>query len=648
MIRWLLQLVGLRRRRRRFYVQPPLPPPAQLRRRYKGETAMPLPPGYIQARGQAEPSPPPPLPVRRFGPASMPMPPGQLQGPTQPAGERARESGKEAKASPSELVRALEQPSQTVRRRRAAPSPQTPAALPAANPREPRFRPWMARKWAIWRPRLGRAGRFGVFYLAPAAVVVVVAGLVLREMRNVGIVVMPFSVPAALAQTGLSADVLAQHLADRVLLVRRVTLADRSNRPDDSLSGPVPAIGLPAPLLSRRGIATRLRDIFATPVERVSGDVVTQPDGKLTLRLHMTGAGEIAVQDGLTPGDMDASLEHVAGQVWRVVDPTLYAWYVSEVEPRPAVVLSALRSLLKDQVTGQELSDPVARHTVMMLIADALQRSGDARGALDQIAAMGTVANLYAPAWAVRASALLQLGRAEEATEAQERVLVLSPDSAWAHKSSARFFLTIGRLDDAYQQARAAVRIAPDDGAAGILESAALVVLHREKEAVEVARQTIQRAPAQPGVQEAFGNALLAVHRPDLALPMYDSELRLHPGRVGAMIGRVRALQALHRNDEALVTADAALKIMPNNGTTMMLRGWSLLALKRPQDALGVFDLLLNSRADLPVLLQGKTKALVALGRNADAIATLERLDKVIPGNAEVETELKRLREAPK
>lgn len=649
MIRWLLEMVGLRRRRRRVYAQPPVPPPAPVRRRHKGEAAMPLPPGYIQGRNQTELSPPPPLPVRRFGPSSMPLPPGQLQGPSDPQASRARarEAARESRVSPQDLVRALEQPAHTARRRHSQPTPPPPA--PAAKPPRPAWRPgrWIAGKWTIWRPRLARAGRFGLFYVVPAAALVVVASLVLREMRNVGIVVMPIPVPKVVADAGLTPEVVAQHLADRVLLLRRVTLADRSIRPDDALSGPPPAIGLPAPLLSRRGIATRLRDLFATPVERVSGDVTTRPDGRLTLRLHMTGAGEIAMQDGLTADELDASLEKVAAQVWRVADPALYAWYVSETEPRAAAALVTLRRLLKDPVTGQEMPESPARQTVMMLVADAMLRSGDPRGALEQLHEMGTAATLYPPAWAVRATALMELGRAAEATEAQTRVLTLAPNSAWAHKSAAKFYLSVGRIDEAYQQARAARRIAPEDGAAGILESAALIGLHRDAEALEVARQTIQRAPAQPGVQEALGNTLLAGRRPDLALAMFDSELRLHPGRVTAMIGRVRALQALRRHAEALATADEAMKIMPNNGTTMLLRAWSLLAVKRPQDALAAFEALLRSRPNLPVLLQGRAMALVALGRNADAIVALEALNKQMPGNPQVESELKRLRQAP-
>ena len=74
MIGWLLGLVGMRKRRRRVYAQSPLPPAAPVRRRHKSEAAMPLPPGYIQARGEA-PVPPPLLPKRKFGRSSMPAPP---------------------------------------------------------------------------------------------------------------------------------------------------------------------------------------------------------------------------------------------------------------------------------------------------------------------------------------------------------------------------------------------------------------------------------------------------------------------------------------------------------------------------------------------------------------------------------------------
>lgn len=653
MIGWLLRLFGLRRKRRRVYIQPPLPPPTPTpaRRRHKNDAAMPLPPGYIQARGQAEPSPPPALPPRKFGPSSMPLPPGQLQGPSAPEATRARarEAAKEGRLSPSALVRALEQPAQTARRNRPPGGAGRGAtgATPPLPPPRPRLRQRLGAGWARWRPRLRRAGRFGLLYGLPAAIVLVAAGLVVREMRHVGVVVMPFTVPAPIAASGRTPDVLAQHLVDHIARVRRATLVDLTDRPADAI-GPAPPVGLPAPLLSRRGIATRLRDLLAAPVERVTGDVVAQPDGRLALRLHMTGGGEIAARAGIAPNDLDEALQQTAAQVWRIADPVLYAWYLTEREPRPAVRLNLLRALLKNPATDETLSDPAARQTVTVLLGRAMIKAGDPGGALALLDDMGPPARVDPLAVALRASAELQLGRVQSATESEERVLSLAPHSAWAHKSAAAFFLNAGRFNDALAQARAARAIAPNDGAAAILETSALVVLHNESEAIKVARSAIQLAPEQPGVQESLGNVLLGAHRPDLALPLFDSELKRNPGRLPAMIGRIRALQALHRFDEALTTANEALQIVPNDGTTLVLRAFTLLALKRPQDALAGFDVLLNSRPDMPMLLQGKVAALIALDRKADALALLERLSKLIPNNKQVQAEIDKLRGQPK
>ncbi|MBN8892776.1 MAG: tetratricopeptide repeat protein, partial [Rhodospirillales bacterium] len=538
------------------------------------------------------------------------------------------------------LGRALEQAAPAARRARQPGPPPSPA------PKRPRWSPMRAlrARGAIWRPRLARAGRFGLFYVAPVAVVVVVGALVLREMRHVGVIMMPLSVPAVLADSGRTPEVLARQLADQVDQVRRLTLADRTDRPDDAFATPLPRVQLPPPAWSRQGIAARLRDLFGAPVERVSGDIVQRPDGKLSLRLHMTGAGEIAARDGIAPADIDANLAAVAGQVWRVAAPTLYAWYIVGTEQRPAKVLAILQALLKDPTTGRTLTDPAARQAVTVLLARAEVRAGDSRGALATIEGLGTAGNLYAPAAAVRALALLDMGDMKGANDAEDRVLALAPGQAWAHASAARFYLSIGRFNEAYQQARAARRIAPDDGAAAILESAGLIALKRVPEAVEVARQAVQRFPAQPGVQEALGNALMAARRPDLALGLFDSELKLHPDRVPALIAQARALQQLNRNDEALAATEAALRVSPSNGTAMLLRAWTLLALKRPQDALAAFEALLGSRPDMPMLLQGKAAALAALGRTPEAVAVLQHMQELMPGNPQLEAELERLK----
>ncbi|HTN11007.1 MAG TPA: tetratricopeptide repeat protein [Acetobacteraceae bacterium] len=651
MIGWLLRLAGLRKRRRRVYVQSPLPPAAPVRRRHKGEASMPLPPGYIQARGEA-PSPPPPAPKRSFGRSSMPLPPGQLQGPSAAAADKPTASASVAgaaarrqhnralrrRASPA-LLRKLAKPTLIVCRGEPPPSAAAqPAVVPPVRPAPS----WLRARLRRWAPRLRRAGRFGVIYLAPLAVLVVVAGLVLREMRHVGIVVMPIPVPAEVAATGRTPSVLAAHLIDQIDRMRRLTLADRSDRPEGRIP-PSPPVGPPAPLLSRRGIASYLRDLFAAPVQRVTADLVTQPDGKLSLRMHMTGAGEIASQNGITIEQIDPAIRFVSAEVWRIANPVLYAWYKTEIEPRPAVVIAAMRSLLKAIDAGQQSVDHKARQTISVLLARAQMTAGDEHGALETLDGLGQPGKLDPAAWAVRATVLLNMGQGAHAGEAQQRVLALAPNSAWAHVSTARFYLSVGKFSDAYKQARTASRIAPDDGAALMLESAALLTLHRVPEAIEAARQAMRLAPSQPGVQEALGNALLATRRPDLALGLYDSELKLHPGRVTALIGRARALQALGHHEDALAATEEALRITPNNGTAMLLRAWSLLALKRPQDALTSFETLLRSRPEMPPLLQGKAAALAALGRNADALVVLKQLNTLVPNNEKLQAEIKRV-----
>jgi predicted Zn-dependent protease len=378
-------------------------------------------------------------------------------------------------------------------------------------------------------------------------------------------------------------------------------------------------------------------------VQRVTADLVTQPDGKLSLRLHMTGVGEVASRSGITVEQIDPTIRQVAAEVWRVAEPALYAWYKSETEPRPVVVMAELRSLLKDPALAEGDASGKARHSITVLLARAQLTAGDPRGALATLDSLGPSGPLDPAVWAVRASVLLTLGKAADAEAAQRQVLALAPDSAWAHVSTARFDLGTGKFDTAYQQARAARRLAPDDGAAMMLESAALIALHRVPEAVQVARQAIHVAPGQPGVQEALGNALLASRRADLALGLYDSELKLRPGRVTALIGRARALQALGHDSEALTATEDALRIAPRNGTAMLLRAWTLLAVKRPQDALASFDSLLQSRPDMPLLLQGKAGALAALGRNADALVVLKRLNTLVPNNEKLQAEIKRL-----
>ena len=243
----------------------------------------------------------------------------------------------------------------------------------------------------------------------------------------------------------------------------------------------------------------------------------------------------------------------------------------------------------------------------------------------------------------IRAIALLQLGKPQEAVEAGQKMIEIDGGSIWGRKATARLFTASGRFNEAYREVRSALRVDPEDIDALIQESSLHSVLGRVDEGIAVARQAVEFRPSHPGVHEVMANALMAKKLASPALAQLDIEIANHPLRLSSRVLRGNLLLTMGRAEDALAEAETVLRETPNSGQAMMIRGWSQLALGRPLPALQMMNALIAGNFANPGVLHAKAVALEMLGQRNAAIVAMRRALQQSPGNSQFIVDLNRM-----
>jgi tetratricopeptide (TPR) repeat protein len=321
-------------------------------------------------------------------------------------------------------------------------------------------------------------GLYGfVFRVVPLLLAAAFVLLLLREMRREDIEIAPIQVPAKLAEAGLSADVVALRLLDQVILVQNTVTAERLGQQRLELAGDQPDFNVPIAGLSLRALATLLRSVFGTPSKRITGEIVLEKD-QLKLRLRLAGRGLIADIDGVQSDAVDRLLAMAAPEIWRVIQPRLYAWHVAQTEPNQAVVRDKMRALLR-AASG----DVATENTVRGLMGRSYLREGRARDAFEVAEVMVQNSPEMGAAWYLRGVAQFRLGRIEAALEDYRRAQQLDPRGVWVHVAVAEAYAYSGRLDEALTEIRKALAEQPRDPWALQHEGSILLAMNRAREA---------------------------------------------------------------------------------------------------------------------------------------------------------------------
>jgi predicted O-linked N-acetylglucosamine transferase (SPINDLY family) len=237
-------------------------------------------------------------------------------------------------------------------------------------------------------------------------------------------------------------------------------------------------------------------------------------------------------------------------------------------------------------------------------------------------------------------TALLRLGKLDEAAACYERALRLKPDLAPAHNNLGVVHAGQGRLAEAVVSFRRAVELQPNYLDAQVNLGMALHRLSQWDEAVTCYRRTLQLNPGLPHVHNNLGGALQAQGHVAAAVDSYQRALRLHPRLAEAHNNLGNALKILGRPDDAVACYRRALELQPDYAEAHNNLGTILLARGPGSDAIACFRRALELKPDLADAHCNLGNALHAQGRLTEAEACHRRALALRPDLAEAHTNL--------
>ena len=390
-----------------------------------------------------------------------------------------------------------------------------------------------------------------VFRVVPLLLAAAFVLLLLREMRREDIEIAPIQVPTKLAEAGLSPDVVALRLLAQVVLVQNTVTAERLGQPRLELAGDQPDFNVPIAGLSLRALATLLRSVFGTPSRRITGEIVLEKE-QLKLRLRLAGHGLIADIDGVQADAVDQLLTRAAPEIWRVIQPRLYAWHVAQTEPDQAI--DRLRALLRS-AGGDVATETTARG----LMGRSYLREGRARDAFDVAEIMINANPEQGVAWYLRGLAQFRLGRVEAALEDYRRAQQLDPRAVWVHIALAEVFMQSGNLEEALKEIRKALADQPRDPWALFHEGNVLLAMNRTREAMLATRRGLDQDPNSADLRHLLGRVWLKLGNQAEAANAFQQAMRLAP----AMAEPVLDLAELQiRTGETSEARDALMRLL--------------------------------------------------------------------------------------
>lgn len=177
-----------------------------------------------------------------------------------------------------------------------------------------------------------------------------------------------------------------------------------------------------------------------------------------------------------------------------------------------------------------------------------------------------------------RASALLDVDRAEEAESLLRRALADEPDHPFLSTELARVLLVQGRPGDAREHAERAVASAPGFAYAHAIRALALSGDERRFEAVDAAREAVALDPEDPYVHRTLARTALRAAWYDDALAAAETAIGIEPEDPDAhgVLGGV--LLAMQRPRQAEVAFREALRLDPHDATALNALGVAVQA----------------------------------------------------------------------
>ena len=427
------------------------------------------------------------------------------------------------------------------------------------------------------------------FVLAILVFLPLLASQFLRDQ----VLIEPIAVPSAVAQRGLTPEVVASRLWDglRDANVRAATSkATVSAIPNSQrVQFSVPEVGL-----SMDSIVRQTRQFFNIYQTRIAGEFVcadpacVPADMRLRLRV-LRGGSDVIDMPPVGNQNLRDYFTAAAIQVLSVLDPFVAVSAISETEEVRAITLA--RRLIRQR-------HPDAKWA-FNLIGNLRSVDEDYRPALVEYRAAVALDPTFIIARANVAITLSRLGDPAAARAEYDDISKTDPDNPNVLEGYAELAAGAGNID----------------------------------EAIAYLNRAFAADPESPHYLARMGQIEGARGNQEAANDYFRRSLQLDPAYALALDPLVSAALAAADFAGAEILVAAAADYQPGNADVQGLHGGVLTFLDRPAEALAAFDRALAITPDDPELLYQSANMLQNLDRQADAVLRLDRAVELDPYN---------------
>ncbi|MEW6128806.1 MAG: tetratricopeptide repeat protein [Acidobacteriota bacterium] len=234
-----------------------------------------------------------------------------------------------------------------------------------------------------------------------------------------------------------------------------------------------------------------------------------------------------------------------------------------------------------------------------------------------------------------RATALLQLGRADESESDLKKVIELKADFARAYRLLGQIYLDKDRNEDAKRQFARAVELDPKMREVRMMYASALIKTHDFAGAATELRAAIEQGEATALTYALLGIAEERQNKLDEALASFSRALELQANHPTALEGRARLYEKRGDFAKALADYSAAYQLQPSRELALQMAGLNLRA-GQMVAAITIYRGLLREKPDdLNVRIE-LAQALVKNNQADEAATEIDKLLKVQPNNAKL------------
>jgi tetratricopeptide (TPR) repeat protein len=408
---------------------------------------------------------------------------------------------------------------------------------------------------------------------------------VYREVARDVLIIDPITVPKRFEEAGLTPQVMANRLGDRLQEIERSTQTSMKKDVMGALGEEttIPEVEIPGTKLGLKTIVDVGRSIFGRHPKHIGGDVVFPvkvtetgvESGSIKNPVNLTvyfvqERGSHSLNERVDGDDIPGLVDKLAELALRQVNPYVLASYYDDHNK-----MDKVKSIV-EAMTLDSSQDKLHKTAAFDLWCLALNDEGKYDEAIAKCIKAIELDPKDEFGYGGWGSALESEGKHVEAIAKWTKVIELNPKNDFAFDTLGNALLVQGRFDEAIAMYAKVIKLNPKDAAAYDNWGSALRYEGRYEGAIAKFAKAIEIDPENKFAYDNWGLALDAEGKRWEAIAKYARAVQIDPQYAPAYVDWGATLRSLGKIDEGIAKYAKAIEIDPKNKAAYADWGFAL------------------------------------------------------------------------